>query len=333
MNPDDGKARFSPVMMWLDVNESGEDLFVELTTESNLTIRLTSSHLIYVSDDYYELINNEASTNSNTQTNHNRTNVFTINPNNNSTNSTEYDKSTLNNQPTINNNVNSKTTSRVDQYTYTTYARNAIIGQYLLTTTLKPTAKSKETKLPTITQSEKDNYNLAESDHLDRDSMVYSLIEDSSAVDQQPTFKSDDVQLSLDRIVSINYNVRLGIYAPLTRDGNLVVNSLVASCYAVISDHDLAHLSFLPVRWYYSLKNYIFDHFVSGGNRKGRLSFDQNKTPEIYRYQSGIDRNMDTHEGQSNDKVEAQEKQVGVHWYPSILYRLARILLPTSYLY
>ena len=39
----------------------------------------------------------------------------------------------------------------------------------------------------------------------------------------------------------------LGVYAPLTFEGNIMVDGILASCYADISNTDLAHLSVIPV--------------------------------------------------------------------------------------
>lgn len=40
----------------------------------------------------------------------------------------------------------------------------------------------------------------------------------------------------------------VGSYAPLTVQGNVVVDEILASCYAVIEDHDLAHWALAPAR-------------------------------------------------------------------------------------
>lgn len=40
----------------------------------------------------------------------------------------------------------------------------------------------------------------------------------------------------------------VGSYAPVTVQGNVVVDEILASCYAVIEDHELAHWALAPVR-------------------------------------------------------------------------------------
>lgn len=50
------------------------------------------------------------------------------------------------------------------------------------------------------------------------------------------------------RVRRITYELHNGVYAPLTYDGTIVVNSITASCYALVEKHSLAHLSFMPMR-------------------------------------------------------------------------------------
>ncbi|XP_017493939.1 PREDICTED: sonic hedgehog protein-like, partial [Rhagoletis zephyria] len=57
---------------------------------------------------------------------------------------------------------------------------------------------------------------------------------------------------TLEKVVKISTSLSRGAYAPLTMTGNLVVNNITASCYAVINSQRLAHLSFAPVRWAHS---------------------------------------------------------------------------------
>ncbi|TRY98859.1 hypothetical protein DNTS_016659 [Danionella cerebrum] len=87
---------------------------------------------------------------------------------------------------------------------------------------------------------------------------------------------------------------RRGSFAPVTAHGTIVVDGILASCYAVIEDHSLAHLAFAPVRLY---------------NRLASALFPQN-----------------TH---SN----ATLQQEGVHWYSKLLYQLGTWFLDSDMLH
>lgn len=50
------------------------------------------------------------------------------------------------------------------------------------------------------------------------------------------------------RVTKITSEMHRGVYAPLTYDGTIVVNSIAASCYALINKHSLAHTAFMPMR-------------------------------------------------------------------------------------
>ena len=49
----------------------------------------------------------------------------------------------------------------------------------------------------------------------------------------------------------------LGAYVPLTKDGKIVVDGVLASCYADF-DHDLAHFTMTPVQWFPEAISWIF---------------------------------------------------------------------------
>ena len=60
-----------------------------------------------------------------------------------------------------------------------------------------------------------------------------------------------------------------GAFTPVTMEGNIVVDGVLASCYAVV-DHDLAHIGMTPMRWFPGMMNWIF-----GGSKEtpGYVSF------------------------------------------------------------
>ena len=48
-----------------------------------------------------------------------------------------------------------------------------------------------------------------------------------------------------------------GAYVTLTKDGNILVDGVLASCYAS-SVHDLAHFGMIPMQWYPEMTVWIF---------------------------------------------------------------------------
>lgn len=50
----------------------------------------------------------------------------------------------------------------------------------------------------------------------------------------------------------------VGSYAPMTAQGTVVVDRVLASCYAVIEDHDLAHWALAPVRLAHWVSSLLF---------------------------------------------------------------------------
>ena len=50
-----------------------------------------------------------------------------------------------------------------------------------------------------------------------------------------------------------------GAYAPLTIDGNIIIDGVLVSCYADV-DHDLAHSSMIPLFWCKQAMEWIFGY-------------------------------------------------------------------------
>ena len=48
-----------------------------------------------------------------------------------------------------------------------------------------------------------------------------------------------------------------GAYVPLTEDGNILVDGVLASCYASF-DHDLSHFAMIPMQWYPEIIQWAF---------------------------------------------------------------------------
>lgn len=55
------------------------------------------------------------------------------------------------------------------------------------------------------------------------------------------------------KVVGVRNQRDVGAYAPLTRHGTLVVDGVVASCFALVQEQQLAQLAFWPLRLYHSL--------------------------------------------------------------------------------
>ena len=73
-----------------------------------------------------------------------------------------------------------------------------------------------------------------------------------------------------DQLVTISI---LGAYVPLTMEGNIVVDGILASCFASFF-HNLAHLGMTPLRWFPDIVDSIFGEkhvYVNIAKNLGRL--------------------------------------------------------------
>lgn len=416
MNPQTGRLKYSPVIMWLDRDERGEELYVELKTISNRLIRLTSSHLLFVTDEPVDLtqvggvpsakplqttknllesvtssgerdprVAAQAGSGNNNQyyyydmagtapaNSMNESGTTRKSPNANTVTTSDY---VLTNELLSarrkQNSTKPQAPLKLDELVYTTYARNAIIGQYLL---IDPQAEESTARTP-VTQQERSNTSSEDGTQNDRyikfkhqmQAMEKELAKTplsrlifnqkyqarGGELSTRQQWISEEIHDSLlspppgplssrvefDKIVSINYVTRKGIYAPLTREGNIVVNSVLASCYAVFSDHELAHLSFAPVRWLSYLNEWIFGlrpetplsertvDSVTRNRREDNIIIIDNNRNDSNNY---LKPQRITHSRISIDESATNTRKI--HWYPTMLYCIAKFILPTRYLY
>ncbi|MGH0118841.1 UNVERIFIED_CONTAM: hypothetical protein FKN15_056228, partial [Acipenser sinensis] len=98
----------------------------------------------------------------------------------------------------------------------------------------------------------------------------------------------DDGTLNPARVMRVGRLLRQGAYAPLTQGGILLVDGVLASCYALNCNQPLAHLSFAPYRAFHALRSFLTQLTQLGGSQQGG------------------------------------EVQVSMHWYPLAMYRLGQ---------
>lgn len=100
------------------------------------------------------------------------------------------------------------------------------------------------------------------------------------------------------KVIDLSVTLAKGIYAPLTTEGTIVVDSVAASCYALINSQTIAHWSLLPMR----IANSISQWFGS--------------TNEV-----------------SRSSTSGNSLEQGVHWYAKTLYKIKDLIVPSDLLY
>lgn len=109
-------------------------------------------------------------------------------------------------------------------------------------------------------------------------------------------------KLVTDVIVSIKPILLTGVYAPLTTVGTVVVNDVIASCYATVDNQSIAHWALLPARLVISAKD------------------------GIHRMWSLLSRPVTAW---SISKTVTARPSVGVHWYARFLYIIGEFVIPS----
>lgn len=117
---------------------------------------------------------------------------------------------------------------------------------------------------------------------------------------------SVDNRLRWDTVIETKLVLEEGVFAPLTMEGTLLVDDVVASCYAVVDSQTVAHYSFLPLRIWKSVTSFFVQRL------------DDVRHVQV-RHNNGTEPTTTMPEG--------------VHWYASMLYTLASYVLPSNMLY
>jgi hedgehog protein len=108
-----------------------------------------------------------------------------------------------------------------------------------------------------------------------------------------------DLSVRVERVTDVTSKVSRGVVAPLTTRGTIVVDDVIVSCYAVIESENIAHAAFAPVRFWYSVSDWL------RVSTSGQHQLVHNLTHTT-----------------SND----------FHWYADLLYDIAPYVLPESWL-
>ena len=130
---------------------------------------------------------------------------------------------------------------------------DAVINNYIEIETDNPKRRIELTKKHLILKSENGQ------------SFEATFAENVKAGDIIKALSSNGTSLVTTMVRKIKWKRNYGAFAPLTEEGTVLVNGIMASCYALTENHDMAHLSFLPWR----AVNGIFNQFGNNGIQTG----------------------------------------------------------------
>ncbi|CAF2859881.1 unnamed protein product [Rotaria sp. Silwood2] len=64
-------------------------------------------------------------------------------------------------------------------------------------------------------------------------------------------------KLKYSPVINITIEMKKGYYAPLTMKGTLLINNVLASCFANVNNHHLAQYYMTPLRYYYKFARFM----------------------------------------------------------------------------
>lgn len=153
------------------------------------------------------------------------------------------------------------------------------------------------------------------------------------------------------KVMSVTLEEQMGVYAPLTEEGTLFVDGVLASSYASVEDHKLAHWAFGLLRFLLSLSQWtqgadqesvqirqavstftgshissdIQELWDAKGDRTLKdVGWNQNNCQQNTPLQR---------ESYGETCVKERDNQGGVHWYARFLHILGQIFLDPQIFY
>ena len=130
---------------------------------------------------------------------------------------------------------------------------DAVINNYIEIETENPKRRIELTKKHLILKSENGQ------------NFEATFAENVKAGDIIKALSSNGTSLVTTMVRKIKLKRNFGAFAPLTEEGTVLVNGIMASCYALTENHKMAHLSFLPWR----AVTGIFNQFGNNGVQTG----------------------------------------------------------------
>lgn len=132
----------------------------------------------------------------------------------------------------------------------------------------------------------------------------------------------------VETVVAVSWDSYRGVYAPLTAAGTLVVDSVVASCYAVIDSQSVAHAAFGPLRLWSNARQTLY-HVVAAVNWSTSSSLSSPSTTTDGSSSGDSSAAPRTGEAAGVSGSRTTVPPIGVHWYADLLYSVARWLMPS----
>lgn len=138
------------------------------------------------------------------------------------------------------------------------------------------------------------------------------------------------------RITSVTFDDGTGVYAPLTEAGTLFVEGVLASSYALVEDHRLAHWAFGPVRLLFPLARLIWPDAREPQPAEGERALSppccsallgRNETGASLLKNGSLSKRDNSSEPLRTIVGERQSQMSHVHWYARLLHSIGTRLL------